>query len=74
MEKSRFKPLLIGIVIGLLAGLWLGINIGRDKPLFSNPLSTQKIEKAIVRSGEKAIDETGKAIEETGKAIRETAK
>jgi len=32
------KSLLFGVFIGCLVGLWLGINIGQEKPLFSNPL------------------------------------
>ena len=32
------KSLLFGVFIGCLVGLWLGVNIGQEKPLFSNPL------------------------------------
>lgn len=29
----------LGLLIGGLVGLWLGINIGKDQPLFSNPFA-----------------------------------
>jgi len=33
------KKYLIGIVVGLLIGLWAGVNIGRDRPLWANPFA-----------------------------------
>ncbi len=38
--RRFLRAFAIGLLIGGLAGLWLGINIGRDQPLLSNPLAT----------------------------------
>lgn len=32
------KTLIIGVFLGCVLGLWLGVNIGQDQNLFSNPL------------------------------------
>lgn len=37
------KKLLVLIIIVLLAGVWFGINIARDKPLLSNPFEEKSI-------------------------------
>ena len=33
------KKYFIGIVVGLVVGLWFGVNIGHDRPLWSNPFA-----------------------------------
>lgn len=38
--RRFLRAFAIGLLIGGLMGLWLGINIGRDQPLLSNPLAT----------------------------------
>ena len=38
--RRFLRAFAIGLLIGGLTGLWLGINIGRDQPLLSNPLAS----------------------------------
>lgn len=38
--RRFLRAFAFGLLLGGLAGLWLGINIGRDQPLLSNPLTT----------------------------------
>ncbi len=71
MEKKRSNLLIPGLVIGIIIGLWFGINIGKGKPFYSNPFSKKKIERAIIRSGETVIEKSGDALEKTGKALKE---
>lgn len=62
---KKFKWFLLGSVIGLLLGLWFGINIGRDKPIFSNPFTDTVIQ-------EKAKETTSEAIDGTKRALRKS--
>ena len=62
---KKLKLLLTGLVIGLLFGLWFGINIGRQKPIFSNPFTDEVIQ-------EKAKETTSEAIEDTKRALRKS--
>ncbi len=62
---KRLKLLLVGLFIGLLLGLWFGINIGREKPIFSNPFTDKAIQ-------EKAKETTSEAIEDTKRALRKS--
>ncbi len=31
------KDLLLGLLIGGIIGLWVGVNLGKDQPVMSNP-------------------------------------
>ena len=67
---KQIKTLAVGIIIGLLLGLWFGVNIGRDRPVFSNPFTEPAVREKLKQTGETLIDKSGKAIEEGGKALQ----
>ncbi len=72
---KHFKIILVSLLVGLLAGLALGVNIGRDKPLLSNPFARQEslLDKAK-RLGSETLEQGGKALEKTGQALQDKAK
>ncbi len=37
------KKLITGLAIGLLVGLWAGVNIGHDRPVWSNPFEERTL-------------------------------
>ena len=63
MKKLKF--LLMGIVLGLLFGLWFGVNIGKQKPILSNPFEDKVLQ-------EKAKETASEAIEDTKRALRKS--
>jgi hypothetical protein len=67
---KQLKPILIGLVIGLLIGLALGVNIGREKPLLSNPFAKDSLSDRVKRLGNETLEQSGKALEKTGKALQ----
>lgn len=58
------KPFLTGIVVGLLLGMWFGVNLGKNQPLYSNPFASVPVHMQLLQS-------TGSAIEKSGRAIKE---
>lgn len=38
MGESAVKRLCFGLLIGFLVGIWFGINIGKDRVFYDNPL------------------------------------
>jgi uncharacterized membrane protein YraQ (UPF0718 family) len=70
---AALKKLLTGVVIGLVAGLWMGVNIGKQRPILSNPFS--KEEKSLKEQAKEKVGEAkekmGEVIKDTKKAIRE---
>ena len=69
---KQLKAILTSLVIGLLIGLWFGVNIGKDKPIFSNPFAEDSIQQKIKKSGEQLIEKGGEAMEKGGKALKDT--
>ena len=63
MKKLRL--VLLGTVIGLALGLWWGINIGRDKPILSNPFDNRPLHKKIMQEGGELLEKSGKAIQDS---------
>jgi hypothetical protein len=72
---QQIKTILISLIIGALIGMALGINIGREKPLLSNPFAKQEslLDKAK-RLGSETVEESGKALEKAGQALQDKAK
>lgn len=69
------KKVVIGTVLGLAVGLWFGVNIGRDKPFYSNPFEGGEIaQKAKTKAQDIAQGAKEKAqdvVKESKKALRE---
>lgn len=55
------KKYLIGAVVGLLIGLWFGVNIGEDRPVWANPFAKKNL-------AEKAKDVATDVIKDAKKA------
>lgn len=72
---QQIKTIFISLIIGVLIGMALGVNIGREKPLLSNPFAKQEslLDKAK-RLGSETVEESGKALEKAGQALQDKAK
>jgi hypothetical protein len=71
---KQFKTILISLLVGLLVGLALGVNIGRDKPLLSNPFAQESLAERIKRLSGETLEHGGKALENTGQALQDKLK
>jgi hypothetical protein len=60
---KALKYIIIGIVIGVFAGLWAGINIGKEKPVLSNPLQDPTVTDRVKWKTQELLDETSKALD-----------
>lgn len=69
---KQLKPVLIGLVIGVLIGMAMGVNIGREKPLLSNPFEKESLADRVKRLGSVTLEQGGKALEQGGKALEKT--
>ena len=67
---KKLKLILVGFIIGLIIGTGLGVNIGKDKPLLSNPFAGRDLKKTIQKTSGEVIEKSGKALEESGKALQ----
>jgi hypothetical protein len=51
----------------------LGVNIGRNKPLLSNPLAKESLVDRAKDLGNETLEQSGKALEKTGQALQDKA-
>ena len=71
---KTIKLAIIWLIIGVLLGMWFGVNIGRGKPFYSNPFEAQTIKEKLKKTGEEALEKSGEALESAGKAIQQQIK
>lgn len=67
---KQFKTILVCLVLGALVGMALGVNIGREKPLLSNPFEKESLTDRVKRLGSETLEQGGKALEKTGQALQ----
>jgi len=66
-----FKAILLSLVAGVAIGMWLGVNIGREVPLYSNPFNAETLNQKIKRATGETLEKGGQALEKTGHALQE---
>jgi hypothetical protein len=59
------KKLLFLIIVVLLAGVWFGINIARDKPLLSNPFEEKSLRDTAKDTAKDLYQESKEAIKKS---------
>jgi len=67
---KQFSIILISLAIGALIGMALGINIGREKPLLSNPFAEESLVNRVKDLGSETLEQSGKALEKTGRVLQ----
>lgn len=66
------KKFFIGLVIGAVVAFPLGINFGRDAPLFSNPFAAKPdITERVKERTEEMLKDTKEAIHEATKPVKD---
>ncbi len=68
------KFVLLSLVAGVAIGMWLGVNIGREVPLYSNPFDTDSLNKKLKSATGKTLEKGGQALEKTGQALQDQLK
>jgi hypothetical protein len=62
---------LLSLIFGGAIGMWLGVNIGREVPLYSNPFDTDALNQKLKRATGETLEKGGQAIEKTGQALQD---
>lgn len=67
---KAIKYLILGLFIGGVLGVAAGVNIGRDKPILSNPFKDDRLSSRVKDSSSELLKQSGEALEDAGKAIK----
>ena len=70
---KRIKGIIFGLIIGIPAGIWLGFNLGQDRPLLSNPFIEPTFQESIKKTSENLIEKGGEVLEKSGQALQNKA-
>ena len=68
---KQFKTILVCLAGGVAIGMWLGVNIGRELPWYSNPIDTQTLNQRIKNVSGETLEKGGQALEKTGRALQD---
>lgn len=52
----------MGLLFGVIVGLWLGVNIGKGNPIFSNPFAKENLPQKIKEKVGESIEQLGEDI------------
>lgn len=73
--KKKMQIFFFGLIIGVIIAFPLGMNIGRDAPLFSNPFAEQEVRHKMTErakaGADKALETTKKGAEKAMQEAKE---
>ena len=66
------RNIILGLVIGGVVGLWAGVNIGKEKPIFSNPFVEKTVQDKLKDAGVSVLQKSGELMEKGGEALQDS--
>lgn len=68
---KQLKVVLICLAVGVAIGMWLGVNIGREVPLYSNPFDTESLNQKLKKATGETLEKGGHVLEKTGQELQD---
>jgi len=65
-----FARFFIGAALGLLLGLWFGVNLGRGRPVYANPFHEFSLGENLQYHTDNVFERRGEAVEQSLEALR----
>jgi len=62
---KNLKTISVGIIAGFIIGLWIGINIGKNQSILSNPFVDKPLHKKLINSSGNFLEKSGRAIKDS---------
>jgi len=59
---SGIKKLVIGFCVGIVIGLWFGVNLGKGQPIYANPFHKESLKDRLVESSGEMLEKGGQAL------------
>lgn len=68
---KQLKIVLLNLAIGIAIGMWLGVNTGREVPLYSNPFDTESLNQKLKKATGETLEKGGHVLEKTGQELQD---
>ena len=68
---KQLKLAWLSLALGVVLGMWFGVNIGREVPWYSNPFDTDSLNQKLKKATGKTLEKGGQALEKTGQALQD---
>jgi len=68
---KKIKGLVVGVILGSAIGLWFGVNIGKDRPIMSDPFAKVTLEEKFKQTGEKLLEKSGEIMKKSGQKLEQ---
>ncbi len=68
---KSISNLIIGLLVGAILGLWVGVNIGKEQPVFTNPFKERVVQEKLRDAGEILLDSASDALKKGEENLRE---
>jgi hypothetical protein len=70
-QMKQLKAILLSFLVGVLLGLWFGVNIGREVPFYSNPFDSHSLNEKLKGVAGETLEKGGHALEKTGQSLQD---
>jgi hypothetical protein len=68
---KHIKAVLLSFAVGAAIGMWLGVNLGREVPWYSNPFDTHSLNQKLKGVAGETLEKGGHALEKTGQSLQD---
>lgn len=59
---KKIKMLILGLLTGFLVGMWFGVNIGKGKPVYSNPFNKDSLQQKAKKKADEVLEDTKRVL------------
>lgn len=68
---KQLKIVLLNLAVGVAIGMWFGVNIGRELPIYSNPFDTEALNQKLKKATGETLEKGGHVLEKTGQNLQD---
>ncbi|GIX22083.1 MAG: hypothetical protein KatS3mg121_0866 [Gammaproteobacteria bacterium] len=64
------KAFVFGVVVGVVLGLWAGVNIGKGRPVWGNPFAEKPVTEKLRDAGGAVLERSGEVLQRGAERLK----